>query len=396
MNTKTMIIVISFFLMASIGSAQQINYSSGPVKLIPESSFLPNADWKALFYDGSQSSITSKLGLNKQVRIGPDEKIYVSDRSNFTISILDNTGRLVKTFGKQGYNNGEFVNNQDFNGILKNKLLVVSDNQGRINFFDLDGNFVKLITIDFMPLNIFPLKSGNLIVWGHVPVKGHQSKDVLAEIDYASGKYKVFYEKTESNKQPDKIVIPTEKSMIAVGAPHSRGRTMIRVTDDDQIIVGKNNTDLVQVYSKVNGKFQESNFRIKTDRIKITQQEKEEYYQNFKEKLAKKGIDTSYAEKAKAKDFYPDYLPNYYNMIVDNENNSLFFIYTNNMDEDYAFQAYSLDGDFLGKSEFKIEGYDLLSKMSSFKFKDGYVYARALKQNADYPMRIIKCKTMIK
>jgi hypothetical protein len=392
MKTKTTSILISLILLVSLGMAQQINYNKGPVKLIPEPTFLPNADWEALFYDGSQSSTTSKLGLDKQVFVGPGEKVYISDRYNFTISILDNTGRLVKTFGKKGYNDGEFAGNQDFDGILKSKLLVVSDCQGRINFFDLNGNFVKLITLDFMPLNIFPLKSGNLIVWGHVPVSGNRSKDVLAEIDYESGKYKVFYEKTESNVQPDRIVIPIENYLTIVGAPHSGDRTMVRVTDDDRIIVGQNNTDVVKVYSKVNGKYQESSFQIKATRIKITEQEKEEYYQNFKEKLAKKGIDTSYAEKAKAKDFYPDYLPNYYNMIVDNENNSLFFIYTNNIDEDYAFRAYSLNGDFLGQSEFKIEGYDLLSKLSSFTFKDGYIYTKALKQNEEFPLRIIKCK----
>jgi len=392
MKTKTTSLLLSLYLVISIGLAQQINYNAGPVKLIPEADFLPNADWEKLFYDDSQQNLTEKLGLNKQVVFGPDERIYISDRGKFTITILDDTGRKLKTFGKQGYNNGEFANNQDFNGILNDELLVVSDNQGRINFFDLDGNFVKLITIDFMPLDIFPLKSGNLIVWGHVPVKGNKSKDVLAEINYETGNYKIFYEKTESNVQPDRIVIPTDKAVRVVGAPYSRGRTIIRVSDDDRIIIGKNNSDVVDVYAKVDGKFKKSSFNIRTNRIKITQEEKEEYYQNFKEKLAKKGIDTSYAEKAKAKDFYPDYLPNYYNLILDNRKNCLFFIYTNNIDEDYAFQAYSLDGEYLGKSEFKIEGYDLLAKMSSLKFKDGYVYTKALKQDAEHPLRIIKCK----
>jgi hypothetical protein len=51
-----------------------------------------------------------------------------------------------------------------------------------------------------------------------------------------------------------------------------------------------------------------------------------------------------------------------------------------------------LNGDFLGQSEFKIEGYDLLSKLSSFTFKDGYIYTKALKQNEEFPLRIIKCK----
>jgi hypothetical protein len=392
MRTKTLSMLMSLFLIISISFAQQINYDAVSVNLVPENSFLTNADWKAIFYDEKQNNLAEKIGLDKQVVVGPDEKVYISDRSNFTITILDNTGRQVKTFGKKGYNNGEFANNQYLNGILNNKLLVVSDNQGRINFFDLNGNFVRLITIDFMPLDIFPLKSGNLIVWGHVPVHGNQSKKVLAELDFASGKYKVFYEKTESNEQPNRIVFPDKNARIAVGAPHSRGRTTIRITGDDRVIVAKNNSAVVKLFTRTNGKYQESTFRINTERIKINSQEKEEYYQNLKEKLARKGIDTLYAEKAKAKDFYPDYLPYFYNLILDNQSNILFFIYTNNTNEDYAFKAYSPDGRFLGKSEFKIKGYDLLSKMNHFRFTDGFVYTLALKQDEEYPLRIIKCK----
>ncbi len=372
--------------------AQQINYSAESVKLIPETSFLSNADWKMLFYDESQSNVAGRIGLNKQIAVGPDERVYISDRSNFTITILDKTGRLIKTFGKKGYKPGEFVNNQDFDGILDDKLLVISDNQGRINFFDLDGNFVNMLTIDFMPLRIFPLKSGNLIVWGHVPVKGRKWKNVLAEVDYPTGKYTVFYEVLKSGKKANMITIPIEDNLVAISAPYTSGRKMIRATKDDRIVFANSSSDIVKLFSRVEGKYKESEFRIKVEPIEIGVEEKEEYYQNFIEKLEKKGIDTIYAEKVKEEGFYPDHLPYFYNLILDEENSAMFFIYTNNEDEDYAFQAYSVDGKFLGKSEFKIEGYDLLSKMGHFKFKDGFVYTLALKKGADYPLRIIKCK----
>jgi len=393
MKKKAFSILVSFFLMISFGMAQQINYNAKAVKLIPEKSFLPHADWEALFYDDTKSTLAGKVGLNKQLMVGPDERVYISDRSNFTISILDETGRLIKTFGKKGYKPGEFVNNQDFNGMLKGKLLVISDNQGRINFFDLDGNFVNMITIDFMPLRIFPLNSGNLIVWGHVPVSGDQSKNVLAEVEYPSGKYTVFYEKTTSNKQPDRLKIPMDdNTVISIGAPYSAGSQIIRITADDKVVWADNSSDIVKLFTRGNGKFKASEFRIKTEPIAIGAEEKEEYYQNFKEKLKKKGIDTTYAEQVKVDGFYPDYLPYFYNMILDEQSHAMFFIYTNNENEDYAFEAYSTDGEFLGKSEFKIEGYDLLSKLSSFKFRDGYVYTKALKHDEDYPLRLLKCK----
>jgi hypothetical protein len=298
----------------------------------------------------------------------------------------------VKTSGKKGGNPGEFINNQNMDGILNDKLLVVSDNQGRINFFDLQGNFVNMITIDFMPLGVYPLNSGNLIVWGHVPVAGGQAKSVLAEIEYSTSKYKVFYENIKSYDQPSIIKIQKEESIISFGAPYSTGKEMIRVTNDDRIILADNTSNIITIYSRVNGKYQKSEFTINTNPIKIGEQEKEEYYQKLKERLQKNGLDVSHAEKVKAEGFFPEYLPYFYNLVLDDKNNSLFFIYTNKEKEDYAFQSYSIDGKFLGKSEFKIEGYDLLSNMRSFKFSDGFVYTLALKHGEDSALRVLKCK----
>jgi hypothetical protein len=392
MKAKILSMTISLFLMISIGWAQPINYNASALKLVPETSFLHNADWKTLFQDETKTNAAEKAGLMKQIIVGPDEQIFISDRSAFTITILDKTGHAVKTIGKKGSKPGEFVNNQSLDGILNDKLLVVSDNQGRINFFDLQGNFVKMITIDFMPLGVYPLKSGNLIVWGHVPVAGNQAKSVLAEVEYSTGTYKVFDEIIKSNDEPTRISIPSEKSIISFGAPYSAGRQILRITSDDKLIVADNSTDKIVVFAKVNGKFQKSEFNINTELIKIGEKEKEEYYQNFKARLQKDGLDVAYAEKVKADGFFPDHLPFYYNLILDEKNNCLFFVYTNEQNQDYAFQAYSMDGKFLGKSEFKIDGYDLLSKMSHFKFRNGFVYALALKQNDSASLRILKCR----
>ncbi len=390
MKTKrTFIICILCSLLGNL-FAQQIDFTSKTIKLIPEQSFLANADWKAIFYDESEKDVPTKVGLNKQVRIAKDGSVFISDRSKFTITKIDNTGRIVKTFGKKGWNNGEFANNQDLDCIYNDKLLVVSDNQGRINFFDLDGNFVKLITIDFMPTRIFALKSGNLIVYGYTSWKG-QSKHLFAELDYETGTYKQIYETIEPFSKERKIKIPTENGVIAVGSPYSAASRKLKVTQNDQLIYAKNNEDRVTVLTKLNGKWETSEFKIGIEPIPIDESEREEYYQNFKQQLIEKGHDPKYAEQIKEPGFYPEHLPYYYNLIVDNASNCLFFVYSNE-NKDHIFQAYSLDGKYLGESEFKIDGYDLMSKLGHFTFKDGYVYTLALKHNEDAPLRILKCR----
>ncbi len=392
MKTKILTIAVLAFLMISTGMAQSISYNAKNVNLVPETSFLPNADWQALFYDASENNTAGRVGINKQVVVGSDGRVYISDRSKFTITILDKTGKHLKTFGKKGYEDGEFINNQDFNGILKNEYLVVSDNTGRINFFDLNGNFIKVFRIDFMPKDIFPLNSGNLIIWGHVPMSGKKSKDVLAELDFTSGKYDVFYEKIEHYDQPEYITMETKSGSAYMMTAYSRKKMTIRITNNDKVVVAYNQSGSIKVFSPVNGKYQESEFKIQIEPEDISDEVKDEYYQNFKERLLSKGSDTSSAELVKAEGFFPEHLPYFYNMILDDKNNALLFIYTNNEGQDYAFQAYSLDGNLLGQSEFKIDGYELLSNMGHFKFKDGYVYTLALKKGEEFPLRILKCR----
>jgi hypothetical protein len=392
MKTNKMIVTIMLVLIYLFGSAQEINYNAKTIKLIPDNSFLYNADWETLFYDKTQKDIPGKVGINKEFVVATDESVFILDRMKYSITKLDKSGKIIRTFGKQGWNPGEFANNPDFNGILDGKLIVVSDCQGRINFFDLNGDFVKMTTIDFMPLNIFPVGTDKLIIYGHVPY-GDKSKSLIAELDYNTGKYVQIYYTFQAY---DDIVegglfIPNKQGMIGFHPPFSSRQKMVSVTNDGTIILGTNNSDKVLVFKKENGKYIESAFKINMKSIPITVEDKEEYYQNLKERLRKNGIDTTHAEKVKQAGFFPDYLPYYYNMQVDGESNCLFFLYSTE-GKDHQFQAYSTTGQYLGESEFKIEGYDFLSNLSHLKFSDGNVYVFALKWREDVPLRILKCK----
>lgn len=392
---KTKRILLLCVLLAFFGKvyAQEINYTANTIKLIPDKTYLPNADWKALFFDETKNDIPSKVGINKQVAFGPEGNIFICNRMDYSVKKLDNTGKLIKTFGKKGGNPGEFVYNPDFHGILDNKFLVFSDSQGRINFFDLDGNFVKLISLDFGILNMYPLNNGKLIIQGSVPY-GTKSKKLLAELDYNTEEYiQIYYTFQDYNDPEGGISIPYKKGMIGFGPPFSSRRSMFRVTDEGKIIFCTNNSDKILTFTKNNGVYQKSEFAIKTNPIPVTDEEKDEYYKKFKERLIKNDIDPVYAEKVKEKGFFPDHLPYYYNLIVDDKSNCLFFIYSNE-NKDHVFQAYSIEGKFLGESEFKIDGYDLMSKLSHFRFNDGYVYTLALKHNEEIPLRILKCRIM--
>lgn len=391
MKTKTIIFSLLLLLAALPLFSQPIDYEAKTQTLIPVESFLSQADWVSLFYDDTKSDDVSRVGVRKRVVVAPDESIFISDRYNFTITKLNKEGKVVKTFGKKGSKPGEFISNQDLDGILDGKYVVVSDAQGRINFFDLDGNFVKMITLDFMPLNIFPFNNGKMIVQGHVPYKT-KSKKLLAELNYETEKYiQVYYTFEDYDDPKTGISMPYKDGQVSIGTPFSARRPYYRVTEEGKVILAENSSKEVKVFEKVNGSYQESEFSLKVSPIAVTQKEKDEYYENFKERLRSRGMDEALAEKIKQEGFFPDYLPFYYNIIVDDQNNCLFFIYSNE-EKDHIFHAYTTDGQYLGESEFSIEGYDLMSGLGSFAFMNGYVYTLALKKGVESPMRILKCR----
>lgn len=392
MKTLKNLFVVVALIASSLVSGQEINFNASTQLLIPQEDYLPKADWAGLFYDDTQTSAVTKYGIKKPVVFAPDGSVFISDRYTNRITKLDPTGRVVTEFGKRGWNPGEFVNNQDIHGILDDQYLVISDAQGRINFFDLNGRFVKMITIDFMPLNIYPMKNGKLIIQGHVPY-GTKSKKLLAELDFETEKYiQIDYTFIDYDDPSYGIRIEgKEGGTMSVGPPFSSRRSVYRTTSDGKVIIAENNTGNVNVYKPAGGTYQKSEFELQSERIPITQKEKDEYYEKFRDRLLAKGLDASLADKMKTPGYFPDYLPFFYNVVVDNQDNCLFFVYSN-QDKDFLFRAYSTEGKFLGESEFKIEGYDLLANLGNFKFIDGYVYTLALKHDEKMPMRLIKCK----
>jgi len=392
MKTLVNFLIVLLASSFTICVGQQIDFDAKTLLLVPQEEFLSNANWDEIFSNNSHLNVAKRLGWNLHIAYAKDGSVFVSDGYKYSISKLDKTGKVVKTFGKKGWNQGEFASNQDMHGILDNKYLVISDCQGRIHFYDLDGNFVKMITIDFGSLRIFPVKNGKLVIQGHVPYST-KTKNLFAELDFNTGQYKQVYHTFTGYQDPEYgiSIINDDGSYIGISPPFSSRKEFYQTTSNGEVIIGINSSEMVKVFTPNNGNYTRSEFKLQTKSIAISQQEKDEYYENFKKKLEDRNIDESLAEKMKEPGYFPEHLPYYYNVIADDQNNCLFFMYSNK-DKDHLFSAYSTDGKFLGESEFKIEGYDLLSNSIGLKIMDGYVYALALKKNDDKPLRILKCK----
>jgi hypothetical protein len=84
------------------------------------------------------------------VTVGPDGSIYVADGygSNYVLK-FDKDRKFIKAFGGPGAEEGKFNTCQPL-------LLVCDRNNNRVEYWDLDGNFVKVIQKDLrMPAAVY-------------------------------------------------------------------------------------------------------------------------------------------------------------------------------------------------------------------------------------------------
>ena len=75
------------------------------------------------------------------ITIGPDDKLYVADRSNHRIQVLDKNGSFIRKFGSNGTAPGQFYSPRSV-GFLPDGNLVVRDER-RLHWFQSDGSFIK-------------------------------------------------------------------------------------------------------------------------------------------------------------------------------------------------------------------------------------------------------------
>lgn len=83
--------------------------------------------------------------------------------SQDTILILDRYGRIIKTFGSPGKNDGQFDWPKSICCNRRNEILVADYKNHRIQFFSDGGDFIKTFNISFRPRAVYVDWNDNLI-----------------------------------------------------------------------------------------------------------------------------------------------------------------------------------------------------------------------------------------
>jgi hypothetical protein len=420
---KTRIILMLLFIATStFGYNQKLSdlYKKDVIQLEPINDFAINNKWNELFTDYNSSENGKNIGQRKKIIVAPDGSVFMSHKTLHEIWKFDNKGNLIKKFGSRGSKPGQFIDLPSVEGILDGKYLITDDVQGRLNFFDLDGSFVKSFKLDYGPSAITPLKDGKIAILGYVPWKESQSRTILRIKDFNTGAEKEIWQEVRSAEENNSIII--------VKFPHG-GRMGSSLPYSDYMLLSfrlatSKNGNLI-VASPKTGEVKEFNpdgqllnrFKLNISPVKITDEDiKEQYQQAVKDEaefengfLVTRGNKLTNSEKKdmietykkqlgnyKDRKYYPEHLPYFSSIIVDSDGNLLVFEFTKEEDKkSNKFRAYSYDmkGNLLGTSSFKSESFNLSFTASTFQFYNGFVYVVANKSSDKIsPPQIAKMK----
>ncbi|MBN2029625.1 6-bladed beta-propeller [bacterium] len=397
---KKLIFILTLWISTGLSYAGNLVdiYKNGTLRLIADPTFAINTDWDTLFSDYFLVKNNNPIGTYKDIVISENGDIFISNYSRYNIYKLDRNGNYITQFGQEGRELGDFFNRQSLNCILDNQYLITNENNGRMNFFDLNGNFHRLIEIDYGVDNCIALNDQTIALFGGIIYSGMRMKYGVALKDIETGNEKFISSYMHDLSDLIFAELITESGFTyGVQKPFERiGLFMVKSLENN-IIVGYSNSPEVVIYSPRGEEIDRFNLNINP--IPITQKEKDEYYESIEKSITRFESLTEQNMSAKVKaivqspDFFPEYMPHYYyNLMTDSDGNILVFIYTNEPSIQ-KFQVYSPEGEYICETTIDpgIYNIDINSRFKNFVFHHGDLYClAALKESSGIPLRLMK------
>lgn len=413
---KKFILAIVLLLAFQLVNSQNLAeiYKINKVKLEEDPTFGAKNDWKQVFYDVSATRDQGMDGMNKAIIVAPDGTIFMSHHSRHSISIFDKDGNYVRDFGKKGGKESDFIYMPTVIGIMDGKTIVTTAVDGRMLFFDLNGNWVKTVRLDFLPLGNAILKNNKIAILGHTSWTSKYRMFVTIK-DIETGKEKIIWDKFSEGTHSNEIVVKhKEGGMSTLSLPYTHSgftRPQLLTTKEGNLAMAFRETGEVKIYSP-NGELIKSFTVSAGERLAVTQQDREEYYKKAVEQIkAMEAAKEKADEKQKVKmeesitqqkeqikkyldpSLYPEKLPTLSQVMFDSDNNLLVYSFTKDKGENqFWVYTYSPEGQKIAESSFASDKYNLNFSSSKFQFFKGNIIAvqTLVDQKAEVPIRLVR------
>ncbi|MEI8046117.1 MAG: hypothetical protein WCI92_01955 [Bacteroidota bacterium] len=418
MNVKhfvTLLLAVSFCLSIQNVKSQSLSalYKKSQIQLELSTDYATNNDWQKLFHDADKVEFGKNTGSSKEIVVAPDGSVFMCHKTLYEIWKFDKNGNFIKKFGSKGNKPGQFPFHFSIYGLLDGKYIFTSDCQGRMMFFDTEGNFVKKLQLDYGPLDMVALKGSKIAVLGFVV--GKNGRHIVSIKDFNTGQEKIIWSRIDEEMDKSAIVVNLpSKGMMILSPPYTHsslttprlassktGNLLLGMPDDGTIIeyspegimvktihlkiqpLAITDADINENYTLFVEKSDKFAAKINSNE-KYTPAQKQETIKQFKDQLW----------KMKDRSLYPKHLPYFSSLIIDSDGNILIFEFTKEeVNNKFTAYAYDNTGNKIGTSSFISDTFDLSFIPSNFAFNNGYIYAVATRKNGGkVPLRLVKFK----
>ncbi len=305
-------------------------YRTGRILLRADEDWTPNLPADLFFESG-------------HIAVAPDGSVFVSNGKRHIVFKFDVSGKFVKVIGRHGQGPGDLTNPGHLS-ILDGKYLVVGEYAAsqRISIFDLDGNFVKIVSTGRFTGRPIALKNGKIAyvcIRGRMEPKEMINVEEVIIIDWMSGAQKSVIK--HEIRSPLKQVGSGKLIMAEPGA------VLLTRTLDGGVIVGRTRDARLDVFSAEGLKLKTLDTGWKA--IPVTSEYRAKYREFLNRRAVAEGRKPSAADP-----MLPDVLDILQNVWTDAEGNILVCKKTECLENcPLIIRAYSPEGNFL--CDFKID-----------------------------------------
>ncbi|MFN3556686.1 MAG: hypothetical protein ACK4VN_12040 [Bacteroidales bacterium] len=418
---KTAILLALLFPLGISAQTPASLYQSAKIRLVADPTFGQNVNWDRVFASYHDTLYGRWRGDEKSLMVLPDGSVVVSHTYKDFYTHFDARGRFVEEFAVKRPGGGNFRSLRHIQGVLKNNILFSGlDNMGNMLCFDIRGNLIKTLKMDYMARQIIALPNNNLAVVGWV-LWSDRVREFVAIVNYETNEEKIIWD----HFNPRTFGSGTHKfnysynfssgGMFSITTmPFSKALSMSHppqiATVGQYLIVAIPPTGEIRRYD-LNGRFIDSQTIdwakgfISVEEQREIQQKAITRWRNLRNPSFASWA--SPAENIAARDHFiremekdlnnitsPIPMPYFAHMIKDSDDNLLFFEFPKEEGGNvFNVWVYKERGGFVARSSFSAEGYNLEIKPSKMVFHNGFIYALVTQKNTQgIPLRLVRFK----
>lgn len=419
LDMKKLFVITLILTTFQILNAQNLvdKYKTGKVKLVPDLGYAQGNHWNTVFRSYYDTLYHKPMGLRKSLVVTPDGSVIVNHKYKKYHTKFNPNGK----FEKELYI--EKGDDEAIKGVINhNTFFTDVDNIGNMVCSDLDGDYKKTLKLDYKANEIIALPNGKFAVLGWAIWK-KSFRDFVAIVDYDTNEETLLWEhftkRTTFLKNNQKVANPrlfnyqmklSNNYIVSITTmPYSEITNSYAkpciANVGNKIFIALPSTGEIFIYDLEGNKIGKdkinwTNNFISVEEQKVIQQKAIDKYAKFirSEKMQDDKNKAVY-EKMIAlmksdlnKITKPLPKPTFATVLKDSDGNLLFFEIPKEKNvNQFNVWIYKKEGNFVCKSSFVCDDYELNISPSKMVFHNGYIYGLQLKKNTSgVPLRLVR------